>query len=72
MVLNIYCGLMSAVSRYTLKKKTTYTSHIGSLSGDLGAQKNPEHSIIIGQTWKESCGIIFLDKTERRVYNEKG
>lgn len=26
-----------------VKKKKTCTSHIGSLSGDLGAQKNPEH-----------------------------
>lgn len=31
-----------------------------------------QNSIIIAQTWKESCGIIFLDKTERRVFNEKG
>lgn len=31
-----------------------------------------QNSIIITQTWKESCGIIFLDKTERRVFNEKG
>lgn len=37
----------------------------------ISSSENRAHSIHIGQTWKESCGIIFLDKTGRRVYNEK-
>lgn len=37
----------------------------------ISSSENREHSILIRQTRRESCGIIFLDKTGRRVYNEK-
>lgn len=47
-------------------------ARIGGLTGEIGAQENPERSVIIRQTWKKSCGIIFLDKTERSGFNEKG